>query len=118
MELPIWAIFMIIVVCLALIFIAFQSGIKYRQKVAEAKIGGAETKAKEVIDDALKAADAKKREILLEAKEDALKIKNDMENEVRERRGEVQRAYHGHLAAHGVARTGVHAASHARELLE
>ena len=91
MELPIWAIFVIIVVCLALIFIAFQSGIKYRQKVAEAKIGGAETKAKEVIDDALKAADAKKREILLEAKEDALKIKNDMENEVRERRGEVQR---------------------------
>ncbi len=91
MELAIWHIAVIFVVVCILVFLAFRLGIQYRKRVGEAQIGAAETKAREIIDDALKAADAKKREILLEAKEEALKTKNDMEAEVRERRGEVQR---------------------------
>ena len=47
----------------------------YRKKVVEAKIGSAEEKAREIIDDALKTAETKKREALLEAKEESLKTK-------------------------------------------
>ena len=49
----------------------------YRIKVYEAKIGSAEEKAREIIDEALKTAETKKREALLEAKEEALKAKNE-----------------------------------------
>ena len=63
----------------------------YRIKVYEAKIGTAEEKAREIIDDALKTAETKKREALLEAKEEALKAKNEFERESKERRAELQR---------------------------
>ena len=65
--------------------------ITYRKKIVEAKIGSAEEKAREIIDDALKTAESKKREALLEAKEEALRAKNDFEKESRERRAELQR---------------------------
>jgi ribonuclease Y len=65
--------------------------ITYRKKIVEAKIGSAEEKAREIIDDALKTAESKKREALLEAKEESLKAKNEFEKESRERRAELQR---------------------------
>lgn len=65
--------------------------LNYHKKVSEAKIGSAEQKAREIIDDAVKTADAKKREALLEAKEESIKAKNDFEKETRERRVELQR---------------------------
>ena len=40
-------------------------------------MGSAEEKAREILDDALKTAEAKKREALLEAKEESLKAKNN-----------------------------------------
>ena len=57
----------------------------------EAKIGSAEERARKIIDDALKTAETKKREALLEVKEESLKTKNDLEKETRERRSELQR---------------------------
>jgi ribonucrease Y len=63
----------------------------YRIKVYEAKIGSAEVKAKEIIDEGLKTAETKKREALLEAKEDSLRTKNEFERESKERRAELQR---------------------------
>ena len=74
----------IAIVAVALIVAAFFAGIQYRKKVGEAQIGAAETKAREIIDDALKSADAKKREVLLEAKEEALRMKNDLEMCIRD----------------------------------
>ena len=65
--------------------------ISYRQKVVEAKLGSADEKARQIIDDALKVAETKKREALLEAKEESLKTKNELERETRERRTELQR---------------------------
>lgn len=79
------------VALVAAIAITWFAAIAYRKNIAEAKIGKAEDKAREIIDEALKNAEAKKREILLEAKEEALKTKNDMEKEVKDRRNEVQR---------------------------
>jgi len=61
------------------------------KKNAESKIGNAESKAREIIDDALKTAEAKKKESLLEIKEESIKNKNELERESKERRSELQR---------------------------
>ena len=61
------------------------------KKNAESKIGSAETKAREIIDDAVKTAEAKKKESLLEIKEESIRTKNELEKETKERRAELQR---------------------------
>jgi ribonuclease Y len=71
--------------------LAWKIAIAYRIKVYEAKIGTAEEKAREIIDEALKTAETKKREALLEAKEESLRSKNEFERETKERRAELQR---------------------------
>ena len=58
---------------------------------AESKIGNAEAKAREIIDDAVKTAEAKKKESLLEIKEESIRNKNELEKETKERRSELQR---------------------------
>ncbi len=63
----------------------------YRQKTYESKIGSAEEKSREIIDEALKTAETKKREALLEAKEESLRTKNELDKETKERRAELQR---------------------------
>ena len=85
----VWVIIVVAVFVIAAIA-GFAAGNAYRKNVAEAKIGKAEDKAKDIIDDALKAAESKKRDILLTAKEDALKTKNEIEKEVKDRRTEIQ----------------------------
>lgn len=81
----------IVVTFLIVAPLAWKLATAYRIKVYEAKIGTAEEKAREIIDDALKTAETKKREALLEAKEEALKAKNEFERESKERRAELQR---------------------------
>ncbi len=61
------------------------------KKNADSKIGNAETKAREIIDDAVKTAEAKKKESLLEIKEESIRNKNELEKETKERRNELQR---------------------------
>lgn len=63
-----------------------------RKKAFEAKIGNAEDKAREIIDEALKTAEAKKREGLLEIKEESIRTKNELDREIKDRRNEVQRS--------------------------
>ena len=63
----------------------------YHKKTYESKVGSAEEKSREIIDEALKVAETKKREALLEAKEESLKTKNELEKETKERRAELQR---------------------------
>ena len=53
--------------------IGFPIGIQYRKKVAEKEISSAEDEAKRIINEAIKSAEGKKREALLEAKEEILK---------------------------------------------
>ena len=71
--------------------ITWTLAIAYRQKTYESKIGSAEEKSREIIDEALKTAETKKREALLEAKEESLRTKNELEKETKERRAELQR---------------------------
>ncbi len=61
------------------------------QEYGREKVGNAEEKAREIIDDALKVAERSKREALLEAKEESLKTKNELDKETKERRAELQR---------------------------
>ena len=60
------------------------------KKAMEITIGNAEDKAREIIDEAIKAADAKKREASLEVKEETIKARHDFEKETKERRAELQ----------------------------
>ena len=87
---PIYVIIFVVVlaVCIAITWFA---AISYRKKVYESKIGSAEEKSREIIDEALKVAETKKREALLEAKEESLRAKNEAEREAKERRAEIQR---------------------------
>ncbi|MBP3666824.1 MAG: ribonuclease Y [Clostridia bacterium] len=66
-------------------------GILYRKHVAEAKIGTAEQKARELVAEGEKQAETLKKEALLSAKEEIMRQKNDMEQEIKERRSEVSR---------------------------
>jgi ribonuclease Y len=87
----IYYVLAVLVTLVVAIPISCKLAISYRKKVVEAKIGSAEEKAREIIDDALKIAETKKREALLEAKEESIKTKNELERETKERRSELQR---------------------------
>ncbi|MBQ4043016.1 MAG: ribonuclease Y [Clostridia bacterium] len=67
------------------------AGINYRRRVAEAEIGSAEEQARRILEDGIKAADTKKKEVLLEAREEILRTKKDFEAELKERRAELTR---------------------------
>jgi ribonucrease Y len=93
--LPITIAILIAVVCA--VAAAIISGIlsaNRRQNQIETTIGNAEEKARSIIDDAVKSAEDKKREAILEAKEENLQAKNELDKEIRERRSEIQRYEH------------------------
>ena len=64
---------------------------KNQEKLGKEKVGSAESKAREIVDEALKTAEATKREALLEVKEESIRTKNDLDKEIKERRAEAQR---------------------------
>ena len=66
-------------------------GSAYRKKVAEAEIGSAEAEAKRIVSDAMKTAEAKKKEAILEGKDEAHRLREEGEKEIADRRKEVQR---------------------------
>lgn len=63
----------------------------YQKKAAASTVGNAQEKAREIIDEALKTAETKKREALLEVKEESIRTKNELDKEIKERRAEAQR---------------------------
>lgn len=71
--------------------ICFFAGVKYRKKVAEARIGSAEDEAKRIVNDAIKSAEQKRKEVIIEVKDELFKLRADADREVRERRSEITR---------------------------
>ena len=71
--------------------ICFPLGIRYRKAVSEKEISSAEEEGKRIINEAIKSAESKKREALVEAKEEILKSRSEYEKEVKERRADLQR---------------------------
>ena len=62
-----------------------------RKRTAEAKIGSAEEEAKRIVNDAIKAAEQKRKETIIEAKDEAFKLKSDADKEIKDRRAEITR---------------------------
>ncbi len=86
-----WIIVSAVVAAVVLGVVCFYGGISYRRKVAEARIGSAEDEARRIINDAIKSAEQKRKEVVLEAKDELFKMRNESERELRERRNEMQR---------------------------
>ena len=80
-----------VVAVIAALVIGFILGVAYRKKVAEAEIAGAEEEAKRIINDAIKSAESKKREALVEAKEEIHRNRTEFEKEEKARRAELQK---------------------------
>ena len=80
-----------IIVMIVVAIITWFAARNYERKQYDSKVGSAEEKSREIIDEALKTAETKKREALLEAKEESLKTKNELEKETKGRRAELQR---------------------------
>lgn len=72
-------------------FVCFFAGSAYRRKTAEAKLGSAEEEAKRIVNDAIKAAEQKRKETVIEAKDEALRMKTEADKEIKERRSELSR---------------------------
>ncbi|MBQ6318115.1 MAG: ribonuclease Y, partial [Oscillospiraceae bacterium] len=83
--------FVWIIILLLLAAAGFLFGTQYRKRVAEREIGSAEDEAKRIINEAIKSAESKKREALVEAKEEIHKNRSEFEREEKLRRAEVQK---------------------------
>ena len=70
--------------------VAFVFGVYYRKSKAEAAIGSAEQEAKRIVGEAIKTAEAKKKEIVLEGKDEIHRLRNESEKELADRRKEIQ----------------------------
>lgn len=92
MNVPVWVCILIAVLVAAVAgVLAFLSGVAYRKKQAEAEIGSAEQEAKRIVSDAIKTSEAKKKETILEGKDEIHRLRNESEKELNDRRKEIQR---------------------------
>lgn len=92
MEMQTWLAILLIVLAAVISGVAcFLAGVNHRKKIAEAEIGSAEQEAKRIVDEAVKTAEAKKKEFVLEGKDEVHRFRNESEKELNLRRKEVQR---------------------------
>lgn len=69
----------------------FFIGVSYRKKVAESELGSAEEEAKRILNDAVKGAENKRKEVLIEAKEETHKLRLEADKDIKERRSDLSR---------------------------
>ncbi|MCI8878776.1 MAG: ribonuclease Y [Oscillospiraceae bacterium] len=81
----------ILVVAVVVAAIFFSLGILYRKKVSEKEISSAEEEARRIVNEAIKSSESKKREALLEAKEEILQSRAEYEKEEKSRRADLQK---------------------------
>ena len=72
-----------------MVAIGFAVGIAYRKRVSEREIGSAEAEATRIINEAIRSGESRKKEMLLEAKDEIHKSRTEYEKEVKERRSEL-----------------------------
>ncbi|MEE0741151.1 MAG: ribonuclease Y [Emergencia sp.] len=84
--------FIWIIICVVVLALGLLIGYILRKNIGEKAIGSAEQKARNLIHDAETRSETIKKEITLEAKEEAHRMRNDVEREVKERRAEIQRS--------------------------
>ncbi len=69
--------------------VGFAVGVAYRKRVSEREIGSAEAEATRLINEAIRSGESRKKEMLLEAKDEIHKSRTEYEKEVKERRAEL-----------------------------
>ncbi len=82
------------IVAVVLGVVGFFVGMSYRRKSDSAVIGSAKDEAKRILGDAMKTAETKKKELLVEAKDEVLRLRQENDRELRERRSDIQRQEH------------------------
>ena len=88
---PILTVVLVLVAAAVAGALGFYLGGENRKRTAEAKIGSAEAEAKRIVNDAIKAAEQKRKETIIEAKDEAFKLKSDADKEIKDRRAEITR---------------------------
>ena len=88
---PILTVGLVLVAAAVAGALGFYLGGENRKRTAEAKIGSAEEEAKRIVNDAIKAAEQKRKETIIEAKDEAFKLKSDADKEIKDRRAEITR---------------------------
>ena len=88
---PILTVVLVLVAAAVAGALGFYLGGENRKRTAEAKIGSAEEEAKRSVNDAIKAAEQKRKETIIEAKDEAFKLKSDADKEIKDRRAEITR---------------------------
>ncbi|MEE1108541.1 MAG: ribonuclease Y, partial [Lachnospiraceae bacterium] len=91
LKIIVTAIAAIIIFAIIALPITWKAAIARKTKEDADTIGTAEDKARGIIDDAIKTAETKKRESLLEVKEQSLAAKNEVDREIKERRAEISK---------------------------
>lgn len=93
MNVPTWIACVItgVITCIVAGVLFFFIGVTYRKKIAEKELGSAEEEAKRILSDAIKAAESRKKEVLVEAKDEIYKMRTEADKDVKERRGEITR---------------------------
>ena len=87
-----WGWILLAAVSIVAVFVGVLIGVIMRKKIAESKIGSAESEAKKIKDDARKESESMRKEALISAKEDILRQKNEADKELKERRAEISRS--------------------------
>ncbi len=72
--------------------IGFFGGSAYRSKADKTAIGTAKDEARRILNDAIKNAETKKKELLIEAKDEVHQLRQETERDLRERRSDIQRS--------------------------
>jgi ribonuclease Y len=89
---PILVTVILCIVCVAAgIAAGFFAGERYRKHTAELAIGSAEEEAKRIVNDAIKSAEGKKKEAVLEGKDELHRMRSEADREINDRRKEIQR---------------------------
>ena len=88
---PILTVVLVLVAAAVAGALGFYLGGENRKRTAQAKIGSAEEEAKRIVNDAIKAAEQKRKETIIEAKDEAFKLKSDADKEIKDRRAEITR---------------------------
>ena len=83
-----------VVVALAALVVGGLVGYRYNKNMMETKNGRAEDYARKLLEDATRKADEKKKEMMLEAKEEVLRQKSELDKEINARRADIQRSEH------------------------
>ncbi len=82
------------IIALVLGVVGFFGGSAYRQKADRNELGTAKEEARRILSDAIKNAETKKKEILIEAKDEVHQLRQEAERDIKERRSDVQRSEH------------------------